>query len=99
MARVRRVAAERLRAYSAGRRAPVQAHLSGVAAHLESAPGPSAPDALRTLMLFTNDLDAGRRQNVREVHAELLDLLAQDGFRWTDERSSVSAAPRQLAHG
>jgi pyruvate-formate lyase-activating enzyme len=42
-------------------------------------------EALRTLMLFTNDLDAGRGQNFRQVHAELLDLLEAEGFRWTNE--------------
>jgi len=97
-ARIRRIAAERLRAYAADRPAHVQAHLVGVAAHLESTPERSRPDSLRTLMLFTNDLDAGRRQNVRQVHAELLELLEEDGFHWTDERSPGVGADQQIEH-
>ena len=50
------------------------------------------PDALRTLMLFSNDLDATRRQSTRAVHGELLELLAAEGFHWTDELSLAKAA-------
>jgi hypothetical protein len=85
--RIRRLAAARIRAYAAERPAYVQAELLAVTRHLESAPDRLDGRTLRDLMLFTNDLDAGRRQSVRQVHAELLDLLEQEGFRWTDERS------------
>jgi len=43
-------------------------------------------EALKTLMLFTNDLDATRNQSFRETHSELLSLIEETGFRWTDER-------------
>jgi hypothetical protein len=37
------------------------------------------------MMLFTNDLDSGRKQCFRAIHPELVELLAEDGFAWTDE--------------
>ena len=90
-ARVRNLAAARLRAYAAGRngthQARIETHVLSVADYLEKLPERWSQDSLRTLMLFTNDLDASRKQSVRQVHPELLDLLAQDGFTWTDERS------------
>jgi pyruvate-formate lyase-activating enzyme len=89
--RVRAVATARLRAYAAAHqgapRPGIDSHVLSVAEYLEKLPGTWSHDSLRTLMLFTNDLDADRRQSVRQVHGELLDLLAQDGFVWTDERS------------
>ena len=48
-------------------------------------------EALRTLMLFTNDLDAGRKQNFRQLHAELLGLLEAAGFQWTNELLHAAA--------
>jgi glutamate-1-semialdehyde 2,1-aminomutase len=92
-ARVRAVGAARLRAYAAGRcRASQQALVLSVAQRLENMPDQCTPEALRTLMLFSNDLDATRRQNVRAVHGELLELLAAEGFSWTDERTHATAA-------
>lgn len=41
--------------------------------------------ALRDFMLFTNDLDATRGQSFRAVYPELVRLMAEDGFEWTDE--------------
>src|SRR5262249_18085365 len=74
-ARVRAVAAERLRAYAASPSRccgpEQQAHLLSVVRQIEKAKNRCTPEALRTLMLFTNDLDASRRQSVREVHGEL----------------------------
>jgi sulfatase maturation enzyme AslB (radical SAM superfamily) len=90
-ARVRGVAAARLRAYAAGRsgkhQAKIQPHVLSMADYLEKLPDKWSQDSLRTLMRFTSDLDADRKQSVRQVHAELLELLAQDGVLWTDERS------------
>jgi hypothetical protein len=43
-------------------------------------------------MLFSNDLDITRRQSARTVHAELLELLKEEGFVWTDELSLAKAA-------
>jgi glutamate-1-semialdehyde 2,1-aminomutase len=92
--RIRTLAAERLRAFAARTSRPRRWHerLLFLAQHLESVKDRCTPEALRTLMLFTNDLDAGRRQNVRAVHGELLQLLEDAGFPWTDERSEAAAA-------
>lgn len=95
--RIRQIGAERLRAYiqERGGEAPphVQEHVLAVARHLEAVPESSRKDPLRTLMLFTNDLDAGRKQSFRDVHGELVGLLGEGGFTWTDERSpNVSPA-------
>jgi glutamate-1-semialdehyde 2,1-aminomutase len=95
-ARVRAVAAERLRTYATSPNRcyspEQQAHLLSVVRQIEKAKNRCTPEALRTLMLFTNDLDASRRQHVREVHGELLQLLEAERFRWTDERSVAAAA-------
>jgi glutamate-1-semialdehyde 2,1-aminomutase len=92
-ARVRTLAADRLRAYAAGPCGPEQrAHVLTIAQQIEMAEDQCTPEALRTLMLFTNDLDSTRRQSIREVHGELLRLLQEEGFHWTDERSGAVAA-------
>ena len=102
-ARVRNLAAARLRAYAAARSGNYQAvivpHVLSVADYLEKLPDDWSGDSLRGLMLFTNDLDADRKQSVRQVHSELLELLAQDGFTWTDERSPhpTSTPPAAVA--
>jgi hypothetical protein len=92
-ARVRSIAAGRLRGYAAG---PCSSAMRQVvlstAKRLETIKDRSTPEALRTLMLFTNDLDASRRQSMRMVHGELLQLLQESGFHWTDERSAPTAA-------
>jgi len=88
---IRHVAAERLRVYAAERRADeTQAHVLSVANYLETVDIRRTEDSLRTLMLFTNDLDAGRDQNFREVHSEMVTLLKEEGFMWTDERSRAA---------
>jgi hypothetical protein len=40
---------------------------------------------LNQFILFTNDLDQGRNQRFREVHAELLSYIEQAGIPWHDE--------------
>lgn len=40
------------------------------------------PARLVDFIEFTNDLDAGRRVDFRQQHAELCDLMARDGYRW-----------------
>lgn len=40
---------------------------------------------LRTFMLFTNDLDITRAQSFQETHRELLQLITDSGFTWTNE--------------
>jgi glutamate-1-semialdehyde 2,1-aminomutase len=91
-ASVKAIAADRLRAYAD--RGPPQRreHLLGVVQQIESGKNRCTPEGLRDLMLFTNDLDATRQQDVRAVHGELLDLLHKEGFVWTAERSALVAA-------
>jgi organic radical activating enzyme len=90
-ARIRQLAAERLTAYAAERQADeTQAHVLSVASYLKSLKDRCTMDSLQTLMLFTNDLDASRGQNVKVVHSELVTLLKEEGFVWTDERSPAS---------
>ena len=92
-ASVRAVAAARLRAYADGRCKPHQRdQVLAAAGRVERAKSLCTPDSLRTLMLFSNDLDVTRRQSARDVHGELLQLLAAEGFHWTDELSLAKAA-------
>jgi MoaA/NifB/PqqE/SkfB family radical SAM enzyme len=56
-----------------------------VAQYLDQVGTPADPDIVREMMLFTNDLDASRKQSFRAVHPELVELLADDGFPWIDE--------------
>lgn len=91
--RVREVAAARLDEYAAKRCRPGQLDVvRTAAARLRSAADRSTSDNLRTLMLFSNDLDVTRKQSARQVHGELLDLLRETGFHWTDELSLAKAA-------
>jgi MoaA/NifB/PqqE/SkfB family radical SAM enzyme len=91
--RVREVAAARLDEYAAKRCRPEQLDVvRTTAARLRSIPDRSTPENLRTLMLFSNDLDITRNQSARTVHGELLDMLRAEGFHWTDELSLAKAA-------
>jgi hypothetical protein len=40
---------------------------------------------MRAFMLFTNDLDITRGQSFRDTHGELLELITDAAFTWTDE--------------
>jgi MoaA/NifB/PqqE/SkfB family radical SAM enzyme len=40
---------------------------------------------MRAFMLFTNDLDTTRGQSFRGTHDELLQLITDAGFKWTNE--------------
>jgi glutamate-1-semialdehyde 2,1-aminomutase len=92
-ARIRALAADRLRTYAEQQtRPPQREHLLSVVQQIETIKDQCTPDAVRSLMQFTNDLDGSRRQNVREVHGELLALLHSEGFAWSDERSNQDAA-------
>lgn len=88
-AKARRIAAARLREYAAGDCKPIhRALVTGLAAGLD--PGDRGPEeldpaALREFMLFTNDLDASRKQSFEDVHGELLELLRGAGFQWKEE--------------
>lgn len=91
--RVRELAAARLDEYAATRCRPENLHMARTTAlRLRTAHDRSTPENLRTLMLFSNDLDATRRQSAKVVHAELLELLKGEGFVWTDELTFAKAA-------
>lgn len=61
-------------------------HLLDIANSLDYLHDDYTEKNLKTLMVFTNDLDVTRNQHFRETHKELLDLLEEEGFLWTDER-------------
>jgi len=86
-ARARQIAADRLRAYSKTELCGTsREHVLSIANQIESVPDDCNPKSLRTLMLFTNDLDATRGQNFRDIHNELLNIIQETGFHWTEER-------------
>jgi hypothetical protein len=51
-----------------------------------------APNLVRDFMQFTNDLDASRKQNVRETLPELVRALAAAGFPWNANRKFCEAS-------
>jgi len=85
--RVRFRAAGRLRAY-ANSDCPAfrRSHVLSVADVIESVQDNCTRESLQALMLFTNDLDATRGQSFREVHPELLGMIEEEGFNWSEER-------------
>ncbi|QQS13261.1 MAG: radical SAM protein [Rhodospirillales bacterium] len=84
--KVRAAAAAKLFAYhDADCRPRNKPSVLSLANHLKSMETPLDRKVMRELMLFTNDLDATRGQSFRETHAEMVALLAEDGFEWTDE--------------
>lgn len=64
----------------------MRGHLQNMANHVESIADNCTPESLRTLMLFTNDMDSTRGQSFRETHGQLLDIIKDEGFKWTDEK-------------
>jgi len=86
-ARARQIAASRLRAYSKTELCHAnREHVLSIADQIESVPDNCRPELLQALMLFTNDLDATRGQDFGELHNELLSIIREDGFHWTQER-------------
>ena len=85
--KARKLAGERLRQYAGMSSRPDNARQAmNMADYIDSLSDKSTSQSLRTLMLFTNDLDATRKQSFRETHPELLSIIEETGFRWTDER-------------
>lgn len=83
-----RLAIERLRLYAEGDCMPKNQELVlGLASGLESAGDRDLFDEklMREFMLFTNDLDISRAQSFQETHQELLQLIGNAGFTWTNE--------------
>jgi MoaA/NifB/PqqE/SkfB family radical SAM enzyme len=94
--RARRLASERLRSYAAGDCLPKNRELVlGLAGGLENAGSPEVFDEnlMRAFMLFTNDLDITRGQNFRDTHGELLELITDAGFTWTNETFHARCIP------
>lgn len=92
----RAVAAARLMAYhDADCPAYNRSMVHWLASHLRGIDRPADLAALREFMLFTNDLDATRGQSFRAIHAEMVELMARDGFEWTGETLYASGEIRQ----
>ena len=92
----RRSAAERLRSYAAADCLPKNRELIlGLAKSLDKvdAPEPFDEQLMRSFMLFTNDLDITRGQSFQDTHQELLQLIIDAGFPWTDETFHASRIP------
>jgi MoaA/NifB/PqqE/SkfB family radical SAM enzyme len=84
----RRLAIDRLRSYAEADCLPAHRELVlGLAGGLENVRDPEGFDEelMRAFMLFTNDLDATRGQSFRDTHRELLQLITDAGFTWTNE--------------
>lgn len=84
----RRLAVERLLLYAEEECVPKNRELVlGLASGLDNAGDREVFDEklMRTFMLFTNDLDTTRGQSFLETHAELLHLITEAGFTWTNE--------------
>src|ERR1700688_1059483 len=84
---VRRIAARRLRAYLDVECRP--ANLAVVRAWcevLEEAGDDFDAGLFGEFMTFTNDLDAGRGESLREAAPELVALVRPAGVEWSDER-------------
>ena len=95
----RRLAIERLWSYAEGDCLPKNRELVfGLASGLEKAGDREVFDEnlMRTFMLFTNDLDITRGQSFRDTHGELLELITDAGFMWTNETFHARRVPPQL---
>jgi MoaA/NifB/PqqE/SkfB family radical SAM enzyme len=85
--RVRRLAAERIREYAETdcRREEQRPKVLALAGMLEGAGDTFDPELLRQFMLMTNDLDVSRGQSLAATDPELVALIRQEGFEWTEE--------------
>ncbi|MDP5238219.1 twitch domain-containing radical SAM protein [Uliginosibacterium sp. 31-16] len=96
----RKVAAQRLRDY-AGETcvATSRSQAEMLINELESAGEAFDPARFRKFMLFTNDLDAARRNRFEDTYAELIGLFAQDSITWTQETLHASSCEIDPASG
>ncbi len=87
----RSLGAERLRAYAATAATEAGAAAATEAArYFETVNDRCTPENLKRFMLFTNDLDRGRRQDFGRTFPELLALIQATGFDWTEETRHVA---------
>ena len=92
---VRKAAAARLMEYhDSDCRALNKPPVLQLAHYLQELTTPSNPEIIREFMLFTNDLDATRGQSFQITHAEMVHLMAEDGFEWTNETRFVDGKTR-----
>jgi len=92
---VRERAAERLFEYhDKGCRSYTKPQVLSLARYLSELATPLNHEIMREFMLFTNDLDVSRGQSFRVSHGEFVELLARDGFEWTDETRFIEGAAR-----
>jgi sulfatase maturation enzyme AslB (radical SAM superfamily) len=96
-ANVRALALRRLESFVERCRPINRDMLLPVISQLNGTPNRCSPESMKTIMEFTNDLDVTRRQSVRSVHPELLQLLADAGFPWEDLRRLAHAATAPAA--
>lgn len=98
---VRKVAADRLRAYAEGRNSPQTSSYAdaalALAAALESGPLTEDPELLRRFMLFTNDIDASRKQSFATALPELRAMIEQAGHPWIQGLTYATAARSEPA--
>jgi MoaA/NifB/PqqE/SkfB family radical SAM enzyme len=86
-AKARELSVKRLREYAEmGCSQDRLEHVLNMANYIESIKDNCNTESLKTFMRFTNDLDATRNQSFQKTHGELLGLIEETGFRWTDER-------------
>lgn len=83
--KVRLEAARRLRAYASASRGRNKDSFADVVAALESAAGED-PKLIEEFMVFTNDMDASRGQDMAAAIPALRELILASGFEWTPRR-------------
>jgi MoaA/NifB/PqqE/SkfB family radical SAM enzyme/SAM-dependent methyltransferase len=89
---VRRIAAQRLRAYVDGECKPVNRGIVRAYCEiLEEVGEKFDPDLFREFATFTNDLDADRGVSLRDAAPELLALIRAAGVEWSRDRRHVAA--------
>lgn len=90
----RREAARRLAAYADRDCRPQHlAMVQGLIAQLNQTKEVLDARLVRSFMLFTNDLDATRRQRIHDVNGELVSFLEAAGFPWLFETLHAPHAP------
>lgn len=91
---VRRIAAARLRDYGESDCRPRYRDLVlSLANQFDAAADAVDARLLNDFMLFTNDLDASRGQDIRQVDPELVGLLAEAGYPWPRQTVHAAAGP------